>query len=155
MADSERLLLVEGSNDKRFFEQFCQSIQLDVEVRVAPPREVGGDFNSKQGAIRHLSTLYKRLRTGDLARLALVLDADQTLAGGGFVQTVAQVAAVLAPLGFDANPVSLATGGLVFQHGDGLADFGLWVMPDNGNDGILEDWISQTIAAEGQHRALF
>lgn len=155
MADSARLLLVEGSNDRSFFEQFCQSIQLDVDVRVAPPREVGGTHNSKQGAINHLATLYKRLRTGDLSHLAVVLDADQSAAGGGFSQTVSQVAAVLAPLGFDAGPLALAEGGLVFQHNDGLANLGLWVMPDNANDGILEDWIARTITDEGEHRALF
>ena len=36
-------------------------------------------------------------------------------------------------------------GGVLFQHDDGLADFGLWVMPNNRDEGMLEDWIKHCI----------
>lgn len=150
------LLLVEGVNDKSFFEAFCKMLQLDADVRVAPPRELGGNdrFNSKQGAINYLPLLLKRLATGGIERIGLVLDADQQVNGSGFARTVAQVEAVLAPAGFITPPLGLPNGGLVFHHNNGLADFGLWVMPDNAADGILEDWISQTVPTSGSGGAL-
>ncbi len=36
-------------------------------------------------------------------------------------------------------------GGILFQHDDGLADFGLWVMPNNRDEGMLEDWIKSCV----------
>ena len=35
--------------------------------------------------------------------------------------------------------------GLLFKHPDGLADLGLWIMPDNRSDGALEDFITSCI----------
>lgn len=156
MTKPKRMLLVEGINDKSFFEEFCKMLGLNADVRVAPPRELGGEdtFNTKQGAINYLPSLLKRFPTGELERIGLVLDADQTQNGGGFEKTVGQVALVLESFGFAAKPTALADGGLVFRHNDGLADFGLWVMPDNGGDGILEDWIYQSVPIAGSGHAL-
>ncbi|MES2261491.1 MAG: DUF3226 domain-containing protein [Pseudomonadota bacterium] len=152
MAVSKRLLLVEGVNDKSFYEQFCRAHGMHADVKIAPAREVGGTHNSKQGAIRLLSVLLKQLEDADapLERLGLVLDADRTANGGGFVRTVDQVAAELISHDFTPVPVVLPTGGLLFQHNDGLPDVGLWVMPNNQDDGILEDWIFQSALVREQ-----
>lgn len=40
---------------------------------------------------------------------------------------------------FSSSPQPKA-GGIVFPHNDGLADFGLWVMPNNAGEGALENW---------------
>lgn len=147
MARSERLLLVEGDADKRFFDAICKSQGLDTEVQVAPPKEVGGQHNTKQGVIKHLSVLVKQLEDGSIKRLSVVVDADyEDEHGLGFTRTVEQVTNVVKKLGFDsAKEVDEAHGGLVFPHSDGLADLGLWVMPDNRREGMLEDWIKQCI----------
>ncbi len=89
MAKSNRLLLVEGVNDKSFFEQFCKAHGMDSCVKVAPPREFGGIKNSKQGAIRYLATLLQQVIDTEVECLGLVLDADQIAHGGGFANTVA------------------------------------------------------------------
>lgn len=150
MPDSSHLLLVEGINDKHFYEEFCKVHALDASVTVAAPRDVGGRRNSKQGAIKQLSILLPNLADADsaLKRLGLILDADQIADGGGFARTVAQVGAKLAAYGFQVAPTALASGGLLFHHGDGLADVGLWVMPDNQGEGMLEDWIGRAIRAD-------
>lgn len=147
MARSERLLLVEGDADKRFFEAICKSQGLDTDVQVAPPKEVGGQHNTKQGVIKHLSVLVKQLEDGSIKHLGVVVDADYEGEHGlGFTRTVEQVTNVVKKLGFDsAKKVDEAHGGLVFPHSDGLADLGLWVMPDNQQEGMLEDWIKHCI----------
>jgi hypothetical protein len=147
MARSERLLLVEGMADKRFFEAVCKLQGLDTNVQVAPPMEVGGHYNSKEGVFNHLSVLIKQLGDGRLKRLGLVVDADYKAEYGlGFERTVDRVTEIVTPFGFGlARNVGKPQGGLVFQHSDGLADLGLWVMPDNQKEGMLEDWIKDCI----------
>jgi hypothetical protein len=41
----------------------------------------------------------------------------------------------------------------LFKHSDGLRDFGLWVMPNNNREGMLEDWIIESI--KNDEKALF
>jgi len=47
------------------------------------------------------------------------------------------------PYGFTLIPDPVA--GVIFKHDDGLADFGLWVMPNNCDEGMLEDWIKDCV----------
>lgn len=147
---TRQTLLVEGIADQSFYEIFCKKHGLHPEVRVAKPRDFGGLKNTKQGAINLLTTLLPMLGDGQLERLALIVDADQAQDGGGFAKTVEQVAAILTPFGFLSPPVVFPQGGLLFKHGDGLADFGLWVMPDNQAEGALEDWLLRSIRADEQ-----
>jgi hypothetical protein len=157
MSDKTGLLLVEGSNDKLFFEAFCKKCNLDTEVLVAPPSELTAEYvyDTKQGCIKHLPLQFKRVRNGAITRLGLVLDADQISDGGGFAKTIEQIAATIDPeLGFATHPTSLSNGGLIFANNNGLADFGVWIMPNNASEGILEDWLSQTILTEGKVRTL-
>ena len=55
---------------------------------------------------------------------------------------------MLQPFGYTLAPSQPA--GLIYNHDDGLADFGLWVMPDNSSDGMLEDWLKQCVAPAEQ-----
>ena len=43
-----------------------------------------------------------------------------------------------------------AASGILYKHSDGLADFGLWIMPDNQNEGMLEDWIKTCVSQNEQ-----
>ena len=146
---SRNMLLVEGIADKSFFEEFCRIHALNADVKVAPAKEVNPEArtNGKQAAIKSLPTLLINLNSedGPYRSIALVVDADAITNGAGFVITLAQITPHLTKVGYEPNPVMLPTGGLLFKHTDGLPDFGLWIMPDNASDGMLEDWISQSI----------
>ncbi len=146
----DRLLLVEGEADRAFFEMLCRSNTILAGVRVAPPVEVGGRKNTKQGILNMLETLINDLNDGRLQALAIVVDADRISDGGGFSNTIKQITQKVASLGYDRSPQVLATGGLLYQHNDGLPDFGVWVMPDNAAEGMLEDWIKQTVSLTEQ-----
>ena len=75
--------------------------------------------------------------------MLLFVDADSAVNGGGCQRAIDKVTETVKPYGFTlaSNPV----GGVLFQNDDGLADFGLWVMPNNSDEGMLEDWIKSCI----------
>jgi hypothetical protein len=151
MAMSDRILLVEGESDKSFFEEICKTLELHASVRVAPPKDVGGFHNTKEGVFNILPTWLKQLGDGTVKSLAVVVDADSDVNGGGYQRTIDRVIEIVGEYGFTlkSDPVE----GVLFEHGDDLADFGLWVMPNNGDEGMLEDWIKSCVHSD-EHRLL-
>ena len=147
MAMDDRKLLVEGEA-RSFFEAVCKTLGLHDLVTVAPPKGIGGSHNSKEGVFNLLPDLLNQLDDAQITRLAVVVDADSEDNGGGYQRAIDRVTKIVEPYGFTlrSNPV----GGILFQHGDGLADFGLWVMPNNCDEGMLEDWIKSCIH-ENEH----
>ena len=146
MAMADRILLVEGESDRSFFKEVCKTLGLHPSVKVAPPKDVGGSYNTKEGVFNHLPTQLKQLGDASIKRLAVVVDADSEDNGGGYKHVIDRVVKIVTSYGFTmaSNPV----GGVLFQHDDGLADFGLWVMPNNCDDGMLEDWIKRCIHSD-------
>lgn len=144
MARSDRILLVEGDADRNFFLQILKKVDLDADVKVAPPKDLGGTHNTKGGVFNHLPILLNQMMDGSVSRLAAVVDADSIINGGGYQEAVRMADAIMAPLGFSL--VSKLSDGLIFNHNDGLADFGLWVMPNNHDEGMLEDWVKRCVS---------
>lgn len=137
----ENILLVEGETDRGFFEALCKSLQLAVKVDVTTPRDAGHIKNSKQAAFAVLETTYlPQLYDGQLKRLAIVIDADQDVNGEGFARTLKRLTDRLIPAGYQLRLES-GSSGFLFSHSDGLKDLGAWLMPNNADDGMLEDWI--------------
>lgn len=137
----ENILLVEGETDRGFFEALCKNLQLEVKVYVTTPRDAGHIINSKQAAFAVLETTYlPQLYDGQLKRLAIVIDADQDVNGEGFARTLTRLTDRLIPAGYQLRPES-GSSGFLFRHSDGLKDLGAWLMPNNADDGMLEDWI--------------
>lgn len=140
----KNILLVEGEADRGFFEALCRLLSISADVLVATPKYTGGSFNTKQGVLGHLtSVLLPQLQDGQLARIGVVVDADNAEHGGGFAATLERFTEALAEYGYQPNPALAA--GWVFTHQDGLADLGLWIMPNNADEGMLEDWIKQCL----------
>jgi len=143
MAMADRKLLVEGEVDRSFFEEVCKTLGLHEIVTVAPPKDIGGSHNSKEGVFNLLPNLLNQLGDAQITRLAVVVDADSEDNGGGYHRAIDRVTEIVEPYGFTLRPNSV--GGIIFQHNDGLADFGLWVMPNNYDEGMLEDWIKRCV----------
>jgi hypothetical protein len=140
MVGADNILLVEGESDKAFFSLICKNHGLNTSVRVAHPKDLASSHNSKEGVFNHLPIQLQQLADGQTLRLAVVVDADSD-PNGGFEKTRDRVSGILAPFGYQLAGNQAA--GLIYQHNNGLADFGLWIMPDNANAGMLEDWIKQ------------
>jgi hypothetical protein len=142
--NTKNILLVEGDADRGFFEALCRKLDISVDVRVATPKDTGGDYNTKEGVLTHLTlALLQQLQDGQLERIGVVVDADRQEHGTGFEETLRRFSRSLAQYGYHRHPASET--GLIFRHNDGLSDLGLWIMPNNGDDGILENWVKQCL----------
>jgi hypothetical protein len=146
--DSKCVLLVEGRSDEAFFSAMCARLELNSQVRVAPPKGIGGEFNNKEGVLNHLPLLLRQFVDGRIERLALVLDADHEQASGlGDGRTIDRVTQIVAASNFLPKfPKPPAVGGQLFRSTDGFSDLGLWVMPGTRADGGLEDWVKLCVA---------
>lgn len=142
---AQQILLVEGEADRGLYEALCQSWAITAEVKVSTPRDAGHRHNTKQAILQVLPQYLLQLNDGQIQRLGVVMDADSATHGGGFARTLAALAPVLAPHGYQPAPVSPPPGqpapGLLFAHNDGLHPVGAWFMPNNADEGMVEDWI--------------
>ena len=121
---------------------------------VAPPKDLGGTHNTKGGVINHLkNALLPQLADGTMTHIAAIVDADYAAHGGGYTNTMDRLSEALAPFGFTLEPEQVENSGLCFKNADGLADFGLWIMPRSQHEGMLEDWVKSCV--DENEQALF
>ena len=139
---AKNVLLVEGESDRGFFEDLCKLWGVSVQpIAVRTPRDAGHAKDTKQAAFDVLEKTYlPQLADGQIERLAIAVDTDQHANGGGFARTRDQLTQRLTLAGYHLRAGSGA-GGFLFGHSDGLNDLGAWLMPNNADDGMLEDWI--------------
>lgn len=151
MAASIDLLLVEGEADQGFFIEVCRQLKLHPDIKIAPPKERGGERNSKQGVYNLLGKELKQLADGRIRHLAAVVDADYSSVNppDGFDNTLAKFTEIVAPYDFVLKK-DYEFGGLIFENNNGLADFGVWIMPNNQHEGMLEDFIKSGITSSEQ-----
>lgn len=150
MAASKKILIVEGDADKSFFEKICRKLNLDAGVKA--PKDLGGNRNSKEGVFEQLKLYLPQLNGGAYSQIAIVVDADYSQHHGlGYQGTIDRVSEIVQPYDFILDQNSAH--GIRFKNSEGLADFGLWIMPNNHNEGMLEDWIKSCVK-EDEH-ALF
>ncbi len=144
---SKHVLLVEGEGDRGVFEQICNSLQLNPEIQVATPKDNQGPRNGKPGVFERLPILLKRIADGELVHLAVVVDADYVQYNEGYQKTLEKITEIITPYGFSLTQrLENQPSGLIFENSDGLADLGLWIMPNNQNEGMLEDFIKTCLS---------
>lgn len=148
MAVSNKILLVEGKSDEAFYTAICDGAGVFTNIKVAPPRILGGAANNKEGVFRLLPTLLNQLNDGTLARLGVVVDADYVTEHGlGFTRTLLRFEEIVLDYGFQPKRIP-AIKGTIFSHHDGLDDIGIWIMPNNRDDGMLENWVKSSVIFE-------
>jgi len=146
------LLLVEGYNDKSLLERICKHYNINAKIDVATPVDYipseHGGFNSKRGVIESLSYFLPMLEDEDASvkRLALILDAD--ISGennGGFKCTIEQIKDKASRHSYSKNH-RYVNGGVEIPHSDSqMQPLKIWVMPNNKDDGSIENWIKNKI----------
>lgn len=151
------VLLVEGEADRGFFEQVCKKLDWNSYPKITPafPKDYQADYeeflhNGKQAVRKLLNDLLPDLvdESSTLKRLAAVVDADYAK-GLGFQETLKQFQETAANYGFSL--LENNSSGLIFKQDDLV--FGLWIMPNNEKEGMLEDFIKTCIKSDEQ--ALF
>jgi hypothetical protein len=141
------ILLVEGEADKTFFTVICNMTNLRPVIKVASPEEIDPKSRNNKGSIfTVLPLLLDQLPDGEIERLAVVTDADHPENHGmGYRKTVQLFEATAASYGYKRIQPKGLRAGILFGHNDGLRDLGLWVMPNNRDDGTHEDWIKECL----------
>jgi hypothetical protein len=148
---SEKILLVEGLNDKWFFEKFIQNYCPDISIaviridqnsdnlRVSTPQDLGGTHNSKEAAIKKMKVQLQSL--DKVMIVGAILDADYVQDGGGVVNTLERVKALFKDLKIEIAKTEEIGSGYVFQREDAMPPSGLWVMDNKQGEGQFEDWL--------------
>ncbi|EKF46290.1 TPA: DUF3226 domain-containing protein [Acinetobacter nosocomialis] len=137
-------LIVEGLGDKAFFEKYCQYYSYNVDVNVLTPEDINPDYyTTKNGVISSsLDDLIKQITLGMIKNLGIIIDADHVKDQSGIDKTKTDLSNKLQPHGYTLIET---TEGIIAQHNDGLIDIGIWIMPDNREDGNIENWIEELV----------
>lgn len=131
--NKEFQLLVEGKNDQHVIWNLAQKLSLKETFEVI-------DKNSYNQIISSLPTMLKSTNT--LKRLGVIVDADENLEGHW-----TSIRNILMASGYYSSiPTDLPKEGLICKPDDEeQLIFGLWIMPDNNLNGMLEDFICYMI----------
>ena len=153
MTNPKQIIVVEGEADRQVIECLCQITGISPQIKVFPPKDltllelaeldngVSQVKNSKTGVYNILESLLKRLEQGYIENLAIIVDADQTgQNSGGFDETLKQIQQRLSPY-----QLTDTSNGLIFTHPQGGFPIGVWIMPNNQQDGMIESWLAQCI----------
>lgn len=123
----EKVLLVEGRDDREVIYQFCNHHQIDNRTTFS--------VHATDGIEALLVDLGVRPR-GSTSVLGVVVDADVDPLGRW-----RRIGATVTPLGYTLPATPLATGTIVAPPFAGRPRLGVWMMPDNQLEGMLEDFL--------------
>jgi hypothetical protein len=130
----KKILLVEGTDDEHVFKHLCDQ------------RHVGTlDQIKRQGSVEELLESFPvRLKESEIEVLGVVLDADTNLSARWDA-----VRSRLIQAGYSGAPARPASEGTILDRPPNtlLPRFGVWIMPDNRPDGILEDFLRFLVPA--------
>lgn len=148
----QRLLIVEGEEDKKFFEAVFRAMERPDEVIIRHHP------SGKSNAILVFGSTLDLLTRASKARVGLAVDADDPAlnASDGFSNTKKSVNEQLQQRRFNGLVLGGSTSGLVSktnQNSDILT--GLWVMPNNASNGYLEDFATSVVAPNERVRYSF
>lgn len=132
-----KLLLVEGTTDKYLIEEIAAKATPKLPKFAVTPSKNGNE-EGIEALLRSLPVTLKSADPEDI--LGIVVDAD--LNASGRWQRIRQI---LENAGYQQISTDLAPGGQIIASDEILPRFGLWIMPNNQEKGILEDFIRQLI----------
>jgi hypothetical protein len=110
--------------------------------------ELSAAADGRENAIDLLPSLFSQMNDGRVVSLGLVVDADFKANGAGKHAAYTRVTAIAQQHGFLVpEPYPAGVTRFIFRHPDGLPDFGLWIMPDCSQDGMLEHLVEASVSA--------
>lgn len=128
---AENVLLVEGESDKRTLPELLEGAGLPWGSRAAPIVRI-----HTLGGIRKLDReeVVAQLKRAGLRRLGLIVDADE--------DPQARWASIRGSFADHFTlPEAPASQGTILPAGPHLPQLGIWMMPDNGRQGMLETFL--------------
>lgn len=144
---ANNLLIVEGIGDKDFIQKFLnyEGLDIDLDVRIVTAPEVDSAImhTTKQGVLNALDTVVKQLNDGRYERIGVLIDMDFRHSSSIPIKqlNIQQLATKLSQHGFVQTIQPSDAQGIFFANTDFDYPIGVWLMPDNENEGYLEHWI--------------
>jgi hypothetical protein len=126
-------LLVEGRDDQHVIWALCQQFNVKESF----------DVIDCEGIANLLKQIPQRLKQSGIEVLGIIIDADIDL--NARWQSIRDILTVNQ---FEI-PDQLPEEGLIYQNADGIT-FGVWAMPNNKVNGMLEDFIAFLVPNEDQ-----
>ncbi len=147
---ANNLLIVEGTGDKDFIQNFLnyEGLNIDLDVRIVTAPEVDSAImhTTKQGVLNALDTVVKQLNDGRYERIGVLIDMDFRHSSSIPIKqlNIQQLATKLSQHGFVQTIQPSDAQGVFFANTDFDHPIGVWLMPDNENEGYLEHWIENS-----------
>ena len=129
-SDCNQMLLVEGNDDLHVVSALCEHFKVRESFKIK-------DCNGIENILMGLPVWLKG--AGETKAIGVIADADASM--GSRWQAVREILIISGR--YADIPVSCPSDGLIInpQIADDMT-FGLWIMPDNGTDGMLENFVS-------------
>jgi len=136
------LLLVEGIDDQHIIWALCTRFNIDVRSLENPE---GGIFSVEDGKgyTNIIKQISERFKTSDITTIGIIVDADISLQSRWL-----SLSNKLTTLGFNC-PDKIENTGFITTNDNGKK-VGVWIMPNNKVDGMIEDFMSFLIPKEDQ-----
>lgn len=125
-------LLVEGNDDQHVIWTLCEKFKVEENF----------DVIDTEGIEKLFAQIPIRLKQSGIDTIGIVIDADSNLTGRWN-----SLSGIFTNLGYTL-PVQIPVDGLVIQL-SGIK-LGVWIMPNNSLNGMLEDFISFLVPDEDQ-----
>ena len=146
-------LIVEAESDKSFIQAFLrhEKLNLQLNIDVATPQDFESTaYTTKQAVFQQLPRLVKLLETGQVSHIGILVDMDFTDKTDIKNQNLRQISERLNPLGFHQRQQQNNNSGFYFENSDYDNPIGVWLMPNNQNEGYLETWVKMAMSSDQQ-----
>ncbi len=157
MSKQQRILLVEGRDDREFLQTFLCNLDLAVDIEPETPKNFCATESDGVDVVRTraLPFAYERIKRGEITHLGIIVDADSATYKYGFNVRRKQFTTVLKEYGYEIPPFSgNPEQGELFTHPEEYAAIGLWIMPTHHQDGMLEDLLLGNLSKPHQSNLL-
>ena len=132
-----KILLVEGDNDKRVIPEFIEQNGILWEPKRQEYIVQIKAKDSKENLLNE-TEIKTELKASGLKALGIIVDADENPP-----KRMQRIEQIYTSLGKKLND-NLSSDGFIFQLSSDIK-FGIWMMPDNQNQGMLETFLSYLI----------
>ena len=146
-------LIVEAESDKSFIQAFLrhEKLNLQLNIDVATPQDFESTtYTTKQAVFQQLPRLVKLLETGQVSHIGILVDMDFTNKTDIKTQNLRQISERLNPLGFHQRQQQNNNSGFYFENSDYDNPIGVWLMPNNEDEGYLETWVKMAMSSDQQ-----
>lgn len=130
--EKTRILLVEGKDDEHVIKALCQKHEIPETFEII----------SCEGIENLFESLPVRLKTSGIEAIGVIMDADEDIN-----RLWNRMKSLFSNLGFTIPNRFPDTGLILHNNGQKV---GVWIMPDNKANGMLEDFISFLIPEHDQ-----